>query len=515
MGVKPRIKLLAFENGIISYGLRRISSATKEVYPETTTYIYDLKFDTAKVSFNRIKKSSANEQTIRLNEQLIQELAETDIIGISCVSFFSEYAIKLIEELRKTNKQAIIVWGGIHATVFPEDAIKYADAICIGEGEKSFLSFLKRIEAGDDYSDAKGFWIRKGDTIIKNQLLPLMTNDELETMPFQDYGFDIKYVTHDSIEYMTKDIYVARNGSFYLTMWSFGCPYGCAYCSNNVLINYNRDYAKVRHPSPDYIVKELVWIKKAHDYVRYVSLVDDNISVISAEILERFSQLWQEQVNLPMFIPGFHPSTVKKDKVAILVQAGMKKVRMGIQSGSDKILAFYGRKTTPEKIIKASEILASFYPRINPPEYDIIIDNPLETEQDKEDTLALVRSLKRPLMINCYSLRYFPGTKLHDYAIEHPELEFKPYNELFSYSYDKYMTTMVYCLSLFNLPDILYNLIRRIAKNDRLNNLSVTVFKLSYILKRLWYELRASNTHFLSGISPRLTRTITYLLSKK
>lgn len=76
---------------------------------------------------------------------ILQELSKlvksSDIIGISSMTNESKECIQVINYLKRLNKP--IVWGGIHATSCPDECIKYADAICIGEGEEAFANSSK------------------------------------------------------------------------------------------------------------------------------------------------------------------------------------------------------------------------------------------------------------------------------------------------------------------------------------------------------------------------------------
>ena len=47
----------------------------------------------------------------------------------------------------------------------------------------------------------------------------------------------------------------------------------------------------------------------------------------------------------------------KEDKIALLLDAGMNRVRMGIQSGSENILEFYKRPTKLNRIKESTKIL--------------------------------------------------------------------------------------------------------------------------------------------------------------
>ncbi len=98
-------------------------------------------------------------------------------------------------------------------------------------------------------------------------------------------------------------------------------------------------------------------------------------------------------------------------KLQVLTWGGMNRIRMGVQSGSQRILDFYQRPTPPEQVLAASHVCAGFAPRYQiPPAYDIIVDNPIETRQDVVDTLELVYAFGRPYTLNIFSLKLIPNT---------------------------------------------------------------------------------------------------------
>jgi len=514
MSAELCIKLIALGKGITCIGLRRISSLVKSRYPNTTTYIYDLAALSSKENLESWILSRAPKKIeTTINKKLVEELAESDILGISCVSLDVDQTKQLITLVKESNPKALVVWGGVHATLNPEDAINYADIVCIGEGEKSMMALLNKIEQKEDFSTLKGLWVRQNGKVSKNECMPLMSGDELSQMPFQDYGFDIKYITHNSIEFMTRSLYMSILGSTYNTMWAMGCPYCCSYCANNKFLAINMEYGKLRYPSAEFIIKELIEVKKRHSYINYVILNDDNLSMLSKAELQHFAELWRSKIGLPLFIPGFSPSTVDREKVDILVNAGMNKVRMGIQSGSERILNFYGRKASRQQIVKSAEILSSFYPRISPPNYDIIIDNPIETMHDKEATLSLLRELKRPFMLYTYSLRKLPGTRLWDFSLEHPEYDFKSYSQPFQFMDDRWMGIMVYILGIYNPSESAYGLWNALAKNERVNRVLFPLVRIIYLVKRFYYEMRTSNFEVIANVSPTIAKVFVKIRS--
>jgi radical SAM superfamily enzyme YgiQ (UPF0313 family) len=92
---------------------------------------------------------------------------------------------------------------------------------------------------------------------------------------------------------------------------------------------------------------------------------------------------------------------------------------MGIESGSERILSFYGRPTPVPLVEKAVDTLARFKLFHINPTYDIIVDNPIETRQDVIDTLELVYRMPRPFSLSIFSLRMIPNTKLEEQMRKH------------------------------------------------------------------------------------------------
>jgi radical SAM superfamily enzyme YgiQ (UPF0313 family) len=111
-------------------------------------------------------------------------------------------------------------------------------------------------------------------------------------------------------------------------------------------------------------------------------------------------------------IAGIIPNYVREDRLAVLVEAGMNRLRMGIQNGSWNILQFYERPTPPKRILEAGKTIAKFKGYMIPPNYDIIVDNPIETEEDVKTNLRFLDELARPYTLNVLSLRVIPNSVL-------------------------------------------------------------------------------------------------------
>ena len=55
---------------------------------------------------------------------------------------------------------SLVIWGGIHAQVRPEDCLEHADVICRSEGEYALAEITDRLSLGQDIDDVAGCWVR-------------------------------------------------------------------------------------------------------------------------------------------------------------------------------------------------------------------------------------------------------------------------------------------------------------------------------------------------------------------
>ena len=182
----------------------------------------------------------------------------------------------------------------------------------------------------------------------------------METLPFPQYGEgELIYRAGQGFIDMTLNDFLANDGLGYTTLWSIGCPFHCTYCGNTKFIANDPTYKRLRHPSARYIVDEVKTARARFPHISQVSFHDDSFMAIPYEQLEEFSELWREELELPFAVYGVIPNYVRQDKFEILTWAGMNRIRMGIQSGSQRILDFYKRPSPPRRILEAGEIAAT------------------------------------------------------------------------------------------------------------------------------------------------------------
>ena len=92
-----------------------------------------------------------------------------------------------------------------------------------------------------------------------------MTPDEMETLPFPQYGApgEMIYAPGQGFVPVDQDDYLLNFSLGYQTVWSIGCPFHCSFCGNTKFIANDPSYKKIRHPSARYIVDEVKSVRRA------------------------------------------------------------------------------------------------------------------------------------------------------------------------------------------------------------------------------------------------------------
>src|SRR5262245_7629846 len=103
----------------------------------------------------------------RLREDWLAELRrQVENLDPVCVGISSLTGIQLrtameaAKAVRKLDPDLPIVWGGVHASLMPGEAIHepFVDYIVVGEGEQTFTELVNRLVERKSVEDVKGIW---------------------------------------------------------------------------------------------------------------------------------------------------------------------------------------------------------------------------------------------------------------------------------------------------------------------------------------------------------------------
>jgi len=388
--LKPKTLLISLYNHY-SLSLRCIYGMLKEHgYPVQIVFLKD-------PVFNDIIEPTKEEFDLLVDILL---KFNPDLVGISVNSSFVDIASK-ISKLVNKNKKKTVVWGGSHPTIFPDECIKHADTICVGEGEMAFLDLVQKMENQEDITSIESLWFNQNGKIIKNETrVPIQ---DLDTIPIIDYDKKNKYsIENNKLEYIDPYTLVSK----VYVMAGRGCPFKCSFCINSYLIKIQKGELR-RKRSVDHLIKELEVIKTKFPKVTEIFFVDE-VFIMDEEWVNEFCEKYKK-IGIP-FQCEFYPTTVRDHLIKKYKEVGLYNVNMGIQTGSNRVrFEIFKRPTSDNVILNAANIFKKY--KITPT-YDLIVDNPYETEQDLQDSIKFLLKLPRPYNLNIFSLVSFPKVDL-------------------------------------------------------------------------------------------------------
>lgn len=359
-------------------------------------------------------------------DQVVRIAEGSRLVGVSFLTNFYDRAAQLTAAI-KSKLGVPVIWGGVHTTARPMEALQHADMACLGEGENSFAELLAKIRDNKPYTDTAGIWFRENGNIIQNPRRPL--EQDLDKFPMQDYDLDgqhyydktsnqIKPLTFEDFRALSKSWY---SGNMYCVMMTRGCPSLCSFCYNSTWRETYKGQKYVRSRSVDNTLLEIAEIKRKFPFIGWIMFADDDFFAKNRKMTTEFAEKYPERVGVPFWAQAT-PATVDEATIEKLVGAGLRCVSMGIQTASGKISQIYSRAGYDnETIVKAGEIYHRIYEKYHhigfwPPEYDFILDSPWETEDDSFDNIEMLLRFKKPYKIRLAALRPFPGTKISEKA---------------------------------------------------------------------------------------------------
>ncbi|MDO8873696.1 MAG: radical SAM protein [Methanoregula sp.] len=387
-------------------------------------------------------------------EELARLITDCDIIAFSVFSSYYHSAAALSDFLKREFPEKLVIWGGIHATVSPDTSILHCDIVCLGEGEETMLEIAKAVKNKEPLRDIMGIWIKTEEgVVIKNDVRPLEQN--LDKYPYQDYDINHMFIIKDAhirpgTEKIMKDLLTmgstlqhyfglkTSENYQYLTMTSRGCPNHCAYCCNN---HYHKIYKGkgtfLRTRSIEHIIGELEEITRHNNFINFISFFDDDFTARPLEFIKQFCEQYKSSINLP-FKCNLNANTISREKISLLSEAGLISIEIGLQSGSENVQKNCYKRPFNAKLFKKNTQMLAEFPHIVK-YYDIILDNPYESELDIAKTITFLAEMPKPYNISSFSLTFFPGTELYARALNDslidlksdPYLKFKRNNILY------------------------------------------------------------------------------------
>ena len=410
----PFYRLIGYFNRYYPLGLAYLASVLRKEGHDVLIYDADCNINPSKMDFSILELSYPiyldclrDENNIVWKElQSILQAFSPDIVGITVWTSFAASAFRVAQICKEYKINLPVIMGGPHITIKADEVLKICtdvDFLIKGEGENTFSILLnlldKSIRLNDnEISDPdnllrmiKGISYRKNGEVIHQPLEEFV--DDLDTIPFPARDLLVNHALYDSED-------------MGLLMTSRGCPYSCTYCATSIWGK------KVRNRSVYNVIQEIKQITETYGTKQF-AFKDDSFTINRHRVIELCNRIKQEKIKINWDC-NTRVDCIDEELLDNMKEAGCNGIKVGIETGSERIMRLINKNTTLEECMNAAKLLKKA--GIHWTGY-FMIGLPTETKDDMQKTLEFMRKLE-PDFASISVYEPFPGTAMFDLGIE-------------------------------------------------------------------------------------------------
>jgi len=287
---------------------------------------------------------------------------ECDVVGISCMTSNAYRGYRIADAFREKGK--VVVIGGVHPSLLPDEALAHADSVVIGEAE--------------------GVWERILEDIESNKLQRV----------YQEANPDLdRYIPKDFSSLPKK-----RAFSLIPLQTTRGCPYDCDFCCVTDIFG-----KKIKHIPVEHVVKDIE-VSGARNFI----ILDDNIIGNPKYARELFKAL------IPLNIRWIGQSSISFARdielMKLAKKSGCKGLFIGLESvvdgNSQKFKKLKSLEETQESLKKIRKIGIII-------QASVIFGFDEDTHETFGQTVKFLRK-NRISLASINALTPYPGTRLYE-----------------------------------------------------------------------------------------------------
>lgn len=297
---------------------------------------------------------------VRVESGLERKLKEfqPDIIGINIKNTVrSRYAYQTAKLCREICPDALLIAGGLHATVLPEETLNEGfDVVVRGDGERTTREIVEKKRL----NKILGISYKRNRRFIHNENRPFEKNLDIFPHPARDSR--LPKANYSVIQGMVKADIIET---------SRGCTNYCTFCSP---ASFHK--GSWRYHSPEYVIEEL---KQIPGDAKLIMVTDDNFTADLKRVERICDGIIEEGID-KIFIIQIRPMLGNTGLKKKMVKAGFTCLNSGAETLSKKNLRKYHKGLNPDtmKIINQEWRKAGAKLVMN----SFVFGDPEDTEKD-------------------------------------------------------------------------------------------------------------------------------------
>lgn len=284
-----------------------------------------------------------------------------------------------------------IIFCGQHPTAFPKEVLADGvDYVCLGEYEYTVLDIVQ----GKRKKDILGLYPNPMRPPLDVNNLPFPEDDDISRMDYDHIG---------GCDYREVEFFASR-----------GCPFACKFCVCGNLY-YSRPNWRPR--KIESIIQEIKYLTRKYPQMEGLFL-DEEDHVVNKEFIMRLSEaIIKNKLNHLKYDAMCGYIGMDKEMLRAMKKAGYYKLRIGIETASDKVAKqALGKRIDLEKLMKVLEEAKKIGIRM----YGTFTFGAMgSTEKEDRKTLRLIKKLLEKDLLYDYQRSIctpLPGTPFYHWA---------------------------------------------------------------------------------------------------
>ena len=321
---------------------------------------------------------------------------QPEIVGITAMTFTLIDVIKTAKIVKKISTDILVVLGGPHVYIYPNETINIPeiDFLVLGEGEETFIDLIDNIKNSERLKNIPGLVFKENDKTINTGFRNFITN--LDRIPFP-----ARHLT----PYKKYSSLLAKRSPITTMFTSRGCPYKCLFC--------NRPHlgTKFRARSAENVVNEMQ--ECVNLGINEFLLYDDTFNINRQRVFDICDEILRRKLNIGWDIRA-RIDRMDQKMIEKLKEAHCERIHYGVEAGTDKILKVLRKGITLEQVERIFKITKKV--GISTLAY-FMIGSPTETKYDIFETIKLAKKLN-PDFVHITIATPFPATDMYKKGLE-------------------------------------------------------------------------------------------------